>query len=54
MGIRTELMTIYIGFEVLTTVVMKNSVFWDVTVRSPLNPTVVSEENAASVFRVEE
>jgi hypothetical protein len=30
------LITLFVGFEVLTAVVMKSSVFWDTTLRSPL------------------
>jgi hypothetical protein len=43
----------YVGFEVLTAVGMKRSVFWDITPRSP-NSTDVSEGNIASFFRLEE
>jgi hypothetical protein len=31
-----EIITIYVGFEVLTAVVMKSTVFWDMTPCSPL------------------
>jgi hypothetical protein len=42
------------GFEVLTAVVMRSSVFWDITPCSPLKATDVSEEHVASIFRVED
>jgi hypothetical protein len=35
-------------------VVVKASIFWDITPCIPLKVTDVSEENVASVFRVEE
>jgi hypothetical protein len=41
------------GFEVLTAVVMKISTFWDIKLRGPLTVDRVSEEHAASIFRVE-
>jgi hypothetical protein len=42
-----------VGFEVLTAVVMKSSIFWDVMPCSPLKVNV-SEEHIASIFVVEE
>jgi hypothetical protein len=42
----------YIGFEVLTAVVMKSTIFWDITVIRWVS-TDVSEEHIASIFRVE-
>jgi hypothetical protein len=36
-----------VGFEVLTAVVMKNSIFWDIMLVN------VSEEHIASIFRDE-
>jgi hypothetical protein len=42
------------GFEVLTAGVMRSYVFWDITPCSPLEVSNVSEENVASIFRVEE
>jgi hypothetical protein len=42
----------YVGSEVLTAVVMKSTIFWDITLCSPLS-TDVSEEYIASIFRVE-
>jgi hypothetical protein len=33
---------------------MKSTIFWDITPRSPLKVTDVSEEDIASIFRVEE
>jgi hypothetical protein len=44
----------YVRFEVLTAVVKRNFIFWDMTPCSPLkvDPTF-SEEHAASFFRVE-
>jgi hypothetical protein len=42
------------GFEVLTVVVIKSTIFWDITQCSPLKSTDVSEEHIASIFRVEE
>jgi hypothetical protein len=32
----TEISSYYVGFEVLTAVVMKNIIFWDITPCSPL------------------
>jgi hypothetical protein len=43
----------YVGIEVLTAVVTKSIIFWDITPRSPLSVTDVSEEHIASIFRVE-
>jgi hypothetical protein len=43
-----------VGFEVLTAVVMKSSVFWDITPCSPSKANQCSEEHVASIFRVEE
>jgi hypothetical protein len=43
-----------VGSEVITAVFVKNSVFWDTTQYSSLKSTDVSEENIASIFRVEE
>jgi hypothetical protein len=45
-----------VGFEALSAVVMKSSLFWDITPCSPLkvNRRFVSEEHVASIFRVEE
>jgi hypothetical protein len=40
-----------VGFEVLTAVVMKSSIFWDITPCSPLNVKDVSGDNVASIFR---
>jgi hypothetical protein len=37
-----------VGFEVLTAVVMKSIIYWDITPCSPLNSTDVSEKNTAS------
>jgi hypothetical protein len=44
----------HVGFEVLTVVVMKSTIFWDIMPCSPLKSTDVSEEHIASIFRVEE
>jgi hypothetical protein len=44
----------YIGIEVLTPVVMKSTIFWDITPCSPVKATDVSEEHIASICRVEE
>jgi hypothetical protein len=41
-------------FDVLTAVVMKTSVFWDIMPCSPLSQPDISEEQVASIFRVEE
>jgi hypothetical protein len=40
------------GVEVIVAVVMKSTIFWDITQCSPLS-TGVSEEHVASIFRVE-
>jgi hypothetical protein len=42
-----------VGFEVLTPVLMKSTVFWDITPCSPLKFNDGLEEHIASVFRVE-
>jgi hypothetical protein len=34
-------------------VVMKSIIFWDITLRSPLKATEVSDEHMTSIFRVE-
>jgi hypothetical protein len=39
----------YVEFEVLTAVVMKSSIFWDITPCSPLKVKRVSRENVASI-----
>jgi hypothetical protein len=44
----------YVGFEVLTAVIIKSTVFWDTTPCSPWKSTDVSEKYIASIFRVEE
>jgi hypothetical protein len=44
----------HVRFEVLTAVVMKSFVFWDIMLCSPLKVTSVSEEHIASIFRAEE
>jgi hypothetical protein len=43
----------FVGFEVLTAVVMKSTVFWNIMPYSPLNVNEVSEEHITSIFRVE-
>jgi hypothetical protein len=43
-----------VGFQVLTAVVMKSTIFWDITQCSPLKSTDVSEEHIASIFSVKE
>jgi hypothetical protein len=43
-----------VGFEVLTAVVMKNTVFWDITPYSPLKINSILKEHMASIFGVEE
>jgi hypothetical protein len=48
-----QISTGYIGFQVLTTVVMKSTIIWDITPYIPLKSTV-SEKHVASIFRVEE
>jgi hypothetical protein len=44
----------YVGFEVLTAVVMKSTIFWDTTPYSSWKLADVSEEYIASIFKVEE
>jgi hypothetical protein len=44
----------YIGFEVLTAMIMKSTIFCDITLCNPLKVTDVSEEPTASIFRVED
>jgi hypothetical protein len=41
-----------VGFEVLTAVVMKSSIFWDVSPCSPLKVNRRFGEHVASIFRV--
>jgi hypothetical protein len=43
-----------VGFEVLTAVVMKSSIFWDIMPRSPLKVNDASEEHVASIVKIEE
>jgi hypothetical protein len=45
---------IYIGFEVLTTVIMRTTIFWNMTPCSPLKSIDFSKEHIASIFRIEE
>jgi hypothetical protein len=42
----------FVGFEVLTAVVMKSSVFWDITPLVCLKSTDVSEEHVTSIFNL--
>jgi hypothetical protein len=42
-----------LGFEVLSVLVMKNSIFWDITPYSP-SKVNVSEEHVTYIFGVEE
>jgi hypothetical protein len=44
----------YVGFEVLTAVVTKSNIFWDISRIVRCKSTDVSEEHIASIFRVEE
>jgi hypothetical protein len=44
----------YVGFEVVTAVDVKGSAFLDITPRSPINSTDVSEKHSASIFMVYE
>jgi hypothetical protein len=50
----TQNMANIFGFEVLTVVVMKISIFWDIKTCSPLKVNHVSEEHVASTFRLKE
>jgi hypothetical protein len=43
-----------IGYEILTAVVMKSTIFWNKTPCSPFNINDVAEEDIASICRVEE
>jgi hypothetical protein len=43
----------FVGLEVFTAVVMKSTIFWDITPCSPLSVNRVSEEHITSIFRVE-
>jgi hypothetical protein len=45
---------IHVGAEVLTAVIMKSSVLWDITPCCSLKSTDVSEKYVASTFRVKE
>jgi hypothetical protein len=45
---------IYVGFEVLTMVVMKSTIFWDITPCSPLNVNRRFRETYLLILRVEE
>jgi hypothetical protein len=42
-----------VGFKILTAVVMKSSVSWDITPRSRWESIEVSEEPVGRIFRVE-
>jgi hypothetical protein len=44
---------LHIGSEVLTAMVMKSSILWDITPGSPLKVNDVSKEHIISIFRVE-
>jgi hypothetical protein len=44
----------YVGFEVFTAVVIKSTIFWDITPCSPLSVNLCFGGNVASIFRVEE
>jgi hypothetical protein len=45
---------ISVGFEVLTAVVMKNTLVWDITPTSPLKVNQRFGGHSTSIFRVEE
>jgi hypothetical protein len=47
-----NLSSAFVGAEVLVVVVMKSSVFWDVTLCSPFKSADVSEELVTSLFKV--
>jgi hypothetical protein len=47
-----ENIKINVGFEVLTAVFMNRCISWDIILCS-LKPTNISEEHAASIFRIE-
>jgi hypothetical protein len=47
-----ELSSLHVRFEVLTAVIMKSTIFGDIKRYSP--STDISEENIASIFRLEE
>jgi hypothetical protein len=44
----------FVTFEVLTAVVMKGTIVWDIMPCNPLKSTNVSEEHIACIFGVEE
>jgi hypothetical protein len=45
----------YVGYEVPTAVAMKSSIFWDITLCSPLKVNLcVSKKHIASIFSVDE
>jgi hypothetical protein len=55
MGLNTDISNynfICVGFEVLTAVVMKSTIFWGIMLCSPLSADF-SEEHITSIFRVE-
>jgi hypothetical protein len=41
------------GFEVLTAVIMKSPIFWDITPCMPLKVNRLSEEYVTSIFKIE-
>jgi hypothetical protein len=43
----------YVGYEVLTAVVMRNSTFWDIMLCSLLKLSVL-DEHVAPIFKVKE
>jgi hypothetical protein len=44
----------YVGFEVLTAVVERSYISWDIAAHSALKVNDVSDELVVSIFRVEE
>jgi hypothetical protein len=49
-----EYISVCVKHEVITAVIVKNSISWDVTLYSPVKVTNVSEEHIVSIFRVEQ
>jgi hypothetical protein len=49
-----SVLTVVVGFEVLTVVDMESSRFWDIKPCSPLKINTILEEYVAPIFRVEE
>jgi hypothetical protein len=48
-----QLVSKYAGFEILTAVVMRSSIFWDITPCNALKITGILDEHFTTVFRAD-